>query len=117
MIAPRESIHSIRAINVPASGRREDASFMVIISRACSYYDRPRVSPKTARNQGAKHSRGGATASICNAECALSSGSPCGPGSGEPPHFVAGSLRGTATRVAGASFGGSPDPGAGAIIV
>ena len=38
------------------------------------------VSPRPGRNQGAKRSRVGHPASICNAECGPASGSPFGPG-------------------------------------
>jgi hypothetical protein len=38
------------------------------------------VSPWPGRNQGAKRSRVGHPASICNAECGPATGSPFGPG-------------------------------------
>ncbi len=48
--------------------------------------------------QGAKRSRGGTTASICNAERRSFGRSPFGQAGNRPPGVVALPLRGTATR-------------------
>ena len=65
---------------------------------ACRALGRARVGPAKRRRLGAKRSRVGHPASICNDACAPLQAQPEGPGRFAVPSVVAGSLCGPATR-------------------